>query len=94
MLSCFSLPFDSLLVLVLLQFPDEVPDNLDFLPTVAAGFVRRLCFSYVGLFAVFAPWIWRTIKAGASIADTPILPSVSTADVPARRAVASHVLLL
>ena len=26
----FSLSFNGLLVLVLLQFPDEVPDNLDF----------------------------------------------------------------
>ena len=44
MLCCpaFSLPFNGLLVLVLFQFPDEVPDNLDFLPPVAAGLVRRV----------------------------------------------------
>ena len=38
----FSLPFNDLLVLVLFQFPDEVPNNLDFLPAVAAGLVRRM----------------------------------------------------
>ena len=37
----FSFSFNGLLVLVLLQFPDKVPNNLDFLPPVAAGFVRR-----------------------------------------------------
>ena len=43
MLCCpaFSLPFNGLLVLVLFQFPDKAPDNLDFLPVVAAGLVRQ-----------------------------------------------------
>ena len=31
-----------LLVPVLFRFPDEVPNNLDFLPAVAAGLVRRM----------------------------------------------------
>lgn len=38
----FSFSFNGLRVLVLFQFPDEVPDNLDFLPPVAAGLVRSM----------------------------------------------------
>lgn len=38
----FFLPVNGVPVLVLFQFPDEVPNNLDFLPPVAAGLVRRM----------------------------------------------------
>ena len=40
--SAFSLPFNGLLVLVLFQFPDKVPDNFNLLSAVSAGFVRRV----------------------------------------------------
>lgn len=38
----FSLPFHSLIVARQVDFSDEVPDQFDFLPAVAAGFVRRI----------------------------------------------------
>lgn len=38
----FSLPFNALLIFVLLQPADEVPDSLDFLSPVTTGFGRRL----------------------------------------------------
>ena len=40
--SAFSLPSNRLLVLVLFQFPDKVPDNFNLLSAVSAGFVRRV----------------------------------------------------
>ena len=38
----FLLPFNSLIVLVLFQFPGEVSNDLDFLPLVDAGLVQRM----------------------------------------------------
>ena len=38
----FLLSFNSLIVLVLFQFPGEVSNDLDFLPLVDAGLVQRM----------------------------------------------------
>ena len=38
----FSLPFHRLIIARQVDFPNEVPDQFDFLPAVAAGFVRRM----------------------------------------------------
>ena len=38
----FSLPFHSLIIARQVDFSDEVPDQFDFLPAMAAGFVRRM----------------------------------------------------
>ena len=38
----FSLPFHSLIVAGQVDFSNEVPDQFDFLPAVAAGLVRRM----------------------------------------------------
>jgi hypothetical protein len=38
----FSLPFHSLIVTRQVNFSNEVPDQFDFLPAVAAGLVRRM----------------------------------------------------
>lgn len=38
----FSLPFHGLIVARKVDFPNEVPDQFDFLPAVAAGLVRRM----------------------------------------------------
>lgn len=38
----FSLPFHSLIVARQVDFSDEVPDQFDLLPAVAAGLVRRM----------------------------------------------------
>ena len=40
--SAFSLSWGGLLVLVLFQFPDKVPDNFNLLSAVSAGFVWRV----------------------------------------------------
>ena len=38
----FSLPFHGLIVARQVDFSNEVPDQFDFLPAMAAGFVRRM----------------------------------------------------
>ena len=38
----FSLPFHGLIVVRQVDFSNEVPDQFDFLPAMAAGFVRRM----------------------------------------------------
>ena len=41
-LAAFSLPFHGLIVTRQFDFSDEVPDQFDLLPAVAAGLIRRM----------------------------------------------------
>lgn len=57
---CFSLLFNSLLVLVVSQLPDKVPDNFNLLSAVSAGLVRRMDndFLYKLIFVVWGLHIY------------------------------------